>query len=60
MRKTLGHQGAESGNLLTPDLSSAHDLTVHEFEPRIRLCADSVAPARDSLSPSLPLACLRT
>ena len=32
---------------------SGHDLTVHEFKPRIRLCADSAEPAWDSLS--LPL-----
>ena len=37
------------------DFSSGHDLTVHEFEPCIRLCADSVEPAWDSLSPSLAL-----
>ena len=29
--------------------SSGHDLTVREFEPRIRLCAVSVEPAWDSL-----------
>ena len=34
------------------DFSSAHDLVVHEFEPCVGLCADSVEPARDSLSPS--------
>ena len=28
-----------------------HDLVVREFESRIRLCADSVEPAWDSLSP---------
>ena len=32
---------------------SGHDLPVCEFEPRIRLCADSTQPAWDSLSPSL-------
>ena len=35
-------------------LGSGHDLTVHEFEPRIGLCADSVDPAWDSLSLPLP------
>ena len=35
------------------DLSSGHDLMVREFEPRIRLCADSAEPAWDSLTPSL-------
>ena len=43
------------------DLGSGHDLTVGGFKPCIRLCAESVEPARDSLSPSLsappPLAC---
>ena len=29
---------------------SGHDFMVHEFEPHIRLCADSVEPAWDSLS----------
>ena len=28
---------------------------VHEFEPHLELCADSVEPAWDSLSPSLSL-----
>ena len=38
---------------LTPDLGSGHDLTVHEFKPCLRLCANSVESAWDSLS--LPL-----
>ena len=33
----------------TLDFSSGHDRSVHEIEPRVRLCADSV----DSLPPSL-------
>ena len=33
--------------------SSGHDLTVLEFKPRVRLCADSADPALDSLSHSL-------
>ena len=37
----------------TLDFSLSHDLTVHEFEPCIRLCTHSVVPAWDSLS--LPL-----
>ena len=37
----------------TLDLSSGPDLTVHEFEPRVRLCADGLEPAWDSVSPSL-------
>ena len=38
---------------LTLDFSSGHDITVHEFEPHIGLCADSAEPAWDPLSPSL-------
>ena len=38
---------------LTLGFGSGHDLTVREFEPRVRLCADSGEPAWDSLS--LPL-----
>ena len=38
---------------LTLDLSSGHDLMVCEFEPCVGLCADSMEPAWDSLSPSL-------
>ena len=37
----------------TFDIGSGHDLTVGEFDPCIRLCADSAEPASDSLSPSL-------
>ena len=39
----------------TLDLATGHDLTVHEFEPRVRLCADSTEPAWNSLSPPLSL-----
>ena len=39
---------------LTLGLGSGHDLTVHGFEPSIRLCARSVVPAWDSLSSSGP------
>ena len=35
------------------DFGSGHDLMVHEFEPFIGLCADSVEPAWDSVSRSL-------
>ena len=35
--------------------SSGHDLTVHEFEPHIGLCADSEEPAWDFLSVSLEI-----
>ena len=38
---------------LTPDFSSGHDLTVHEFNPHMGLCSDCAEPAWDSLSPSL-------
>ena len=37
---------------LTLDFSSAHDLTVCEFEPCLGLCADGVRPTWDSPSPS--------
>ena len=33
------------------DFSSGHDLMVHKFETRVSLCADSVEPAWDFLSP---------
>ena len=39
----------------TLDFGSGHSLTVHEFEPHIRLCADSMEPAYDPLSLSLSL-----
>ena len=35
------------------DFSSGHDLTVREFEPHVRLCADSAEPTSDPLSSSL-------
>ena len=35
------------------DFGSGHDLAVREFEPCIRLCADSLESASDSVSPSL-------
>ena len=35
------------------EFGPGHDLTVHEREPHIRLCADSMELAWDSLSPSL-------
>ena len=37
----------------TLSLGSSHDLPVREFEPHVGLCADSMEPAWDSLSPSL-------
>ena len=36
-----------------PDSRSCRDLTVRGFKPHVRLYADSVEPARDSLSPCL-------
>ena len=50
-----GHWVAQSIKRLTLDFSLGHDLTLHEIEPRTRLCADSMDPAWDSLSPSLSL-----
>ena len=38
---------------LTLDFSSSHDLKVCGIKPRVGLCADSVEPAWDFLSPSL-------
>ena len=48
---------AQSVKRPTPGFSLAHDLTVHEFEPRIRLHPDRAEPGCDSLSapPLLPL-----
>ena len=34
------------------DFDSSNDLTLHEIEPRIRLCIDSMEPAWDPLFPS--------
>ena len=44
---------AQSVEHPTLDFGSGHDLTVHEFKPRVRLCADITEPACDSLSLSL-------
>ena len=42
------------------DIGSGHEPTVLGTEPHIGLCADSVEPALDALSPlSLPLSCSR-
>ena len=46
---------AQSVKHLTLGFCSGHELMVCEFEPRIRLCAESAEPARDSLSLSLSL-----
>ena len=39
----------------TLDFGSGHDLAVLGFEPHVRLCADSVKPAWDSVFLSLCL-----
>ena len=54
-RAHSGTRVAQSVKLPTLGFSSGHDLVLREFEPRIRLCADSAEPAWDSLSPSLSL-----
>ena len=38
---------------LTLDFGSSYDLTAYRFKPHVSLCADSVEPVWDSLSPSL-------
>ena len=43
---------AQSVKRLTLDFDSGHDLMVCEIELGIWLCADSMEPAWDSLSPS--------
>ena len=48
-----GRLGAQSVKRPTLDLRSGHDLTVREFEPHVRLCADSAEPAWDCLPLSL-------
>ena len=56
------HLRVEGGSWVTPStegptfgFDSARDLVVHEFKPHIRLYADSMEPAWDSLSLSLSL-----
>ena len=46
---------AQSVKRLALDFGLDHDLMVWEFEPHIGLHADSVEPARDPVSLSLPL-----
>ena len=48
-----GAWGAPSVKRPILDLGSGHDLEVHEIEPRVGLCSNSVEPAWDSRS--LPL-----
>ena len=45
---------AQSVKYLTLDFGIGHDLSVGEFEPHLWLCTDSMEPAWDSLSSSLP------
>ena len=51
---------AQSAERATLDFGSGHDLVVRGIEPLIGLCADSVEPAWDSLSPSLSLRLLHS
>ena len=46
---------AQAVKHLTLAVGSCHHLMVHELEPHVGLCADSVEPAWDALSPSLSL-----
>ena len=48
----LGHLGGLVGLSVCLYYGSGHDLKVHGLKPRIRLRADSVRPAWDSLFPS--------
>ena len=52
-RKVRGAGVAQSVEVPTPDFSSGHDLMVRGIKPCVWLCADSVEPAWDSLSPPL-------
>ena len=52
--KLWGTWVAQSVKHPTLNCSSGHDLTVHEFEPRIKLCTDSAEPGWNSLSLSVP------
>ena len=57
--KTEGVWGAwvaQSVKCLILDVGSGHDLIVHEFQPRIGLCANRAEPAWDSLPLPLSLA----
>ena len=53
LKNVLGHLMAQSVKRPTLDFSSGHDLAVCEFEPCIKLCADSTESAGDSVSLSL-------
>ena len=55
LKRTRGTWGAQSVRRLTLDLGSGHNLTVHEFKPRVRLGTDCTEPTWDSLPLSLSL-----
>ena len=46
-----GHLGGSVGE--ASDFGSGHDLVVRELEPHVGLCAQSLEPVSDSVSPSL-------
>ena len=46
----LAHPGAQPVKCPTIAFAPGPDLTIHEFEPRVRLLADSTEPAWDSIS----------
>ena len=54
-KKIQGTWVAQSVKHPAIDVSSGPGLTVRGFKPRIRLCADSLEPASNSVSPSLSL-----
>ena len=54
VRSPEGCLGGSSVKCPTLDSSSGYDHAVRELKPHIGLCANSVGPAWDSLSPSLP------
>ena len=54
----MGRLGGSGG--WVSDFGSGHDLTVGEFEPHVRFCADSSEPEacfRFCVSLSMPLTC---
>ena len=52
-RGTWVAQSVKHPKCPTPGFDSGHDLTVHGFEPCVRLCTDGVEPVWDFPSPSL-------
>ena len=51
--RTRGTWVAQLVKHRTLDFGSGHDLMVHEMEPHLGLCTDSMEPALDSLSPAI-------